>query len=359
MNKKLNFLIIATFFFLLCSVAMSTIYAADVPKQEEDAKINEILTLVNSERAKQGLNPLTIDSDLNSAAKIRSQEISVLFEHVRPDGSSITTLCPKIRSENLGITTNNANSQYIMNGWMNSQSHKNNILNPSFTTIGIGYYKYTLPNGGINYTWVQLFGVGKASEPIKVTLIQVGGLTVTSTSTSQVSLRWNGQINSNAHGYQVYRYNPNTNSFIHIKTIVGNNINSFTDFGLLSSTVYSYKVRSYLVVNGQTKYGDFSSVIKTNTRPITPFISKLVPGKKKVTVSWNKVSRVNGYQIFRSTSKFGKYSLLKTVKQSSPAKITNIKLKKGTYYYKIRSYTIINNVRVYSSFSTIRSVRVR
>ena len=40
-----------------------------------------------------------------------------------------------------------------MNGWMNSQGHRANILNKNYTTIGVGYYQNA---NGVGY-WVQLF----------------------------------------------------------------------------------------------------------------------------------------------------------------------------------------------------------
>lgn len=65
--------------------------------QNLDSIINMILELVNIERVKYNIAPLTIDPDSNSVAIIRSVEIRDLFEHLRPDGSSISTLSSKIQ----------------------------------------------------------------------------------------------------------------------------------------------------------------------------------------------------------------------------------------------------------------------
>ena len=43
--------------------------------------------------------------------------------------------------------------EQVMEGWMNSQGHRANILNPNFTAIGVGYYQNSR---GVSY-WTQLF----------------------------------------------------------------------------------------------------------------------------------------------------------------------------------------------------------
>ena len=61
-----------------------------------------------------------------------------------------------------------------------------------------------------------------------------------------------------------------------------------------------------------------------------------------------------GYEVYRSNSKKGTYSKISTTNNLS---YTNSKLsKKKTYYYKVRAYKVVNNKKVYSSFSSIKSI---
>ena len=64
-------------------------------------------------------------------------------------GGSIPSVIPAL------ITVRNFGDKEfgVMNGWMNSQGHRANILNKNYTTIGVGYYQNA---NGVGY-WVQLF----------------------------------------------------------------------------------------------------------------------------------------------------------------------------------------------------------
>lgn len=111
----------------------------------------QVVEKVNAERAKYGLSALQTDVNLTAAACVRAQEIAVKFSHTRPDGSSCFTVSKKASGENIaqGFTSAAA----VMDGWMNSEGHRANILNSSFKTIGVCCAKV---NG--RYQWVQLFG---------------------------------------------------------------------------------------------------------------------------------------------------------------------------------------------------------
>lgn len=138
----------------------------DIP-QEPDTDISEgdtalsyaeqVVKLVNEERAKAGLSPLTLDADITAAANIRAQEIKQLFSHTRPDGSSFSTVLKEqgisFRGSGENIAWGQKSPEQVMNGWMNSEGHRANILNKNFKNIGVGYYQ---DENGVNH-WVQLF----------------------------------------------------------------------------------------------------------------------------------------------------------------------------------------------------------
>ena len=73
-----------------------------------------------------------------------------------------------------------------------------------------------------------------------------------------------------------------------------------------------------------------------------------------ITMSWKKVSNATGYEVYRATSKKGKYTKVKTT--------TSITYKQGkltrgkTYYYKVRAYKSINGSKIYGNFSSVKAM---
>lgn len=130
--------------------------SADNGNMSASSYANAVLNLVNKYRKQNGLASVKLDSALSGAASTRAKEIISSFSHTRPNGSS----CFTVLSEN-GISYNGAgeNIAYgqsspdeVMTAWMNSAGHRANILNASFTHLGVGVYE----SGGTLY-WTQLF----------------------------------------------------------------------------------------------------------------------------------------------------------------------------------------------------------
>ena len=143
----------------------------------------EVLTLVNQERAKEGLSALVMDQDLLEAAMLRAGEIAVSFSHTRPDGSSCFSACSKMSGENIAAGSSTAAG--TMNQWMNSEGHRANILG-GYRSIGVGCF---IING--NYYWVQCFG---------------GGVAETATQLPDQDLVVNAQIRQDLLGTAVLRF---------------------------------------------------------------------------------------------------------------------------------------------------------
>ncbi|KNY30033.1 Sporulation uncharacterized protein YkwD [Pseudobacteroides cellulosolvens ATCC 35603 = DSM 2933] len=131
-----------------------------IPSQSSTkAYEDEVLRLVNVERAKNGLPALKSDWQLSRVARYKSQDMvnKGYFSHTSPTYGS-----PFKMMESFGIRFSAAgeNIAYgqrtpaeVMNGWMNSPGHRANILSPSFTHIGVGLAK---TSSGVNY-WTQMF----------------------------------------------------------------------------------------------------------------------------------------------------------------------------------------------------------
>lgn len=123
----------------------------------QDSYAKEVVRLVNAERAKAGLSPLTINDGVAKAAQVRAHEIKDTFSHTRPDGSNFSTILTQNGITYRGVGENIAYGQNspesVMQSWMNSSGHRANILNKDFTAIGVGHYK---DGSGVDY-WTQIF----------------------------------------------------------------------------------------------------------------------------------------------------------------------------------------------------------
>ncbi len=109
--------------------------------------------------------------------------------------------------------------------------------------------------------------------------------------------------------------------------------------------------------------GDYSGTKKLTFKivPKSTSITTLKAGSKKFTVKWKeKSTQVTGYQIEYSTSSKMSNSNKVTVKDSSTTSKTISKLKKGKkYYVRVRTYKTVDGKKIYSSWSEIKSVKVK
>ncbi len=126
------------------------------PESSVHAYVLRVLELVNEERAAAGLNAVTLDTAASQAALVRAKETVISFSHTRPDGRNFTTALTEqgvnYRMAGENIAWGQRSPEQVMEGWMNSSGHRANILNASYTHIGIGYHQ----ENGVNY-WTQLF----------------------------------------------------------------------------------------------------------------------------------------------------------------------------------------------------------
>lgn len=126
------------------------------PQQSGDSAkyAQQVLDIVNQERSKAGLKPLTMNDKLSKVAMAKAQDMynNNYFDHQSPTYGS-----PFDMMKSFGVTYNSAGENIakgqsspseVMNQWMNSPGHRANILNSGFTQIGIAYY---------NKEWVQEF----------------------------------------------------------------------------------------------------------------------------------------------------------------------------------------------------------
>ncbi|MET1248231.1 CAP domain-containing protein [Sporolactobacillus sp. STCC-11] len=127
---------------------------------EMNAYEQKVVELTNQERTKAGLQPLKADnSTLSKMARAKSQDMSDknYFDHQSPTYGSPFDMMKKFgisyKTAGENIAAGQKTPEEVVQGWMNSPGHRANILNASFTTIGVGYVQ----GGSYGSYWTQEF----------------------------------------------------------------------------------------------------------------------------------------------------------------------------------------------------------
>lgn len=116
----------------------------------------EVIRLVNEIRQENGLKALKANWELSRVARYKSQDMldHKYFSHTSPTYGSpfqmIQSFGLSYRTAGENIAKGYSTPQAVVNGWMNSSGHRANILNASYTQIGVGYVKS-------GHYWTQMF----------------------------------------------------------------------------------------------------------------------------------------------------------------------------------------------------------
>lgn len=129
------------------------------PDEEYCAEMSDqVIEIVNKERKAAGLSPLTKDDKLTAAAEIRAWEIIENFSHTRPDGTKHATVLKEVDLSSSYAGENIARGQRdavtVMDAWMDSEGHRENILDEKYTRIGV----CCVVVRATRY-WVQVFSI--------------------------------------------------------------------------------------------------------------------------------------------------------------------------------------------------------
>lgn len=117
---------------------------------------NQVLDLVNRERAKRGIAPMRWSTALQDPANLRASELTEYFSHTRPNGRDCFSVFPRsndYKAEN--IAAGQSSPEEVVDCWMNSSGHRKNILNPHHKEMAVGYVYDEQSEYG--HYWVQLF----------------------------------------------------------------------------------------------------------------------------------------------------------------------------------------------------------
>ncbi|WP_017599578.1 CAP domain-containing protein, partial [Nocardiopsis lucentensis] len=114
----------------------------------------QVVQLVNAERADAGCGPLRVDDQLTAAAQEHSEDMDArdYMAHVNPDGEGPGDRALRHGYDSWGaenVAKGQTSAEQVMEAWMNSKDHRDNILNCGLVAIGVGEH---------NNAWTQVFG---------------------------------------------------------------------------------------------------------------------------------------------------------------------------------------------------------
>lgn len=170
-----------------------------------------------------------------------------------------------------------------------------------------------------------------------------------------VQISWSSV--DNADGYMVYRRTADSGW----KKIASRVTDiSYKDQKAVTGTTYYYTVKAYSYAWGEMTVSSYDK---------DGVAGKARLGKVKIAtansesystirVTWNKVSGANGYKVYRSTSKDGKYAAIGSTAKNSAVTFLDKKAVTGkTYYYKVRAYRNVSGKKVYGSYSATEKAK--
>lgn len=161
-------------------------YAASISR-------DEVVNLTNQRRIAAGLSPLTLNANLSNAAQLKGSDMidRDYWAHVSPDGTQPWSFFKRVgygyryAGENLARDFSSASA--AVDAWMNSPTHRDNILNPKYKEIGIGVVEGDLA-GSDTTVIVQFFGATYADKPQQPLADKAANTTSSSASGQNVNV---------------------------------------------------------------------------------------------------------------------------------------------------------------------------
>ena len=330
-------------------------------------KAFKVLDILNAKRKEAGLGQLVMDTKLLDAAMRRSVEASVIFSHVRPDGTKWYTLDSKnMYGEN--IAAGREDPTLTFDQWWNSPGHYKNMMKSTFKSVGVGCVKVN----GIYY-WCQEFGYsvnGVAKE-----LDNRDDVISVNTLSENLNVYTNTNKIRQSTGKTVKLEVFNRNKIFSYASIQienqslvwkSDNINvaSVTKNGVIKCLCEGEAEISAVLsgtgeviaewdvtLTGNEEYEDEDldedGILKVSKCKITK-VKKI--GKKKIKFTFKKTKNANGYEL-----RYSKNSSMSDVKTKKVGKATitiKWKSKNKVLFVRVRAYRRLSNgTKVYGKWS--------
>lgn len=215
-------------------------------------------------------------------------------------------------------------------------------------TLGTTYY-YTI-RGLINSNGHVSYGAFSDAVSACVTL---GTLSVRMEGVDEHTAKISWNEVAGAEYYEIERSKGNQEYFSVIAKISAGNMLSYKDTALVLGNDYYYRVSACCMIENNKVYSAYSPVQKITPVLCAPVIKKAkVKNPTTLVLSFGKVTKAQGYCLYKINDATGKYQLVQKVKGNANTKFTIKNLKNGVAYsYKIAAYATINGKRVYGNLS--------
>lgn len=180
---------------------------------------------------------------------------------------------------------------------------------------------------------------------------------VKATGSTSVRLEWKAV--DGASGYQIYRSTSKDSGYKKVGQVKGKNTKKYEDKTLEAGKTYYYQVRAYKSNSAKNGVASFSKAQKAWTIKQVVFSQITSDSKNQVTLGWKKVSKAQGYDIYRSDESNSGFEKIASISSGSTLTYTDKGIKSGnTYYYKIVATYKIKGSAGRGSYSKVTEVAV-
>ncbi len=180
---------------------------------------------------------------------------------------------------------------------------------------------------------------------------------VKATGSTSVRLEWKAV--DGASGYQIYRSTSKDSGYKKVGQVKGKNTKKYEDKTLEAGKTYYYQVRAYKSNSAKNGVASFSKAQKAWTIKQVIFSQITSDSKNQVTLGWKKVSKAQGYDIYRSDKSNSGFEKIASISSGSTLTYTDKGVKSGnTYYYKIAATYKIKGSAGRGSYSKVTEVAV-
>lgn len=244
-----------------------------------------------------------------------------------------------------------------------NQIYKGYDVSPSVTvtnggtvlTEGTDYTVSYQNNSGVGTATVNVFGAGIYDGYINLTKTfnivpdTVQNMQISKAGTNTVDLSWSPVSGADGYTVQIFK----NGKWVSVGNFVGT---SAQISGLLPGSVNYVRIAAYASSNGKTYIGNYNTAVKIETTvgAINPRVSAYA--NNFVTLTWNKQTAANGYEVFKYDASSKKYVLYKNITNpnTNTCKVTGLASNKK-YDFKVRAYQIDDSEKTYAPFGAVVS----
>lgn len=222
-------------------------------------------------------------------------------------------------------------------------------------TEGTDYTVSYQNNSGIGTATVNVFGAGIYDGYINLTKTfnivpdTVQNMQISKAGTNTVDLSWSPVSGADGYTVQILK----NGKWVSVGNFVGT---SAQISGLLPGSVNYVHIAAYASSNGKTYIGNYNTSVKIETTvgAINPRVSAYA--NNFVTLTWDKQTAANGYEVFKYDASSKKYVLYKNITNpnTNTCKVTGLASNKK-YDFKVRAYQIDDSEKTYAPFGAVVS----